>query len=137
MVVVLEYTVFQVFPTPNNYPRFTTFRRSYVNHPAVTLIKVTLLVMCCSKWRRSSSYSCLFPMTVHLRNLFLLSTPIARMLLTLRWIKRPNKVRWLSINISKLEVGVKHSISRRTTLSLNRFLPFRQPIFLSLHLDMV
>ena len=43
LVVVLEYTVFQVFPTPNNYPRFTTFRRSYVNHPAVTLIKVTLL----------------------------------------------------------------------------------------------
>ena len=54
----------------------------------------------------------LSPMIVHLRNLFLLRTPVARMLLTPRWVSRWKDVKQSSINISKLKVGVKHSISR-------------------------
>ena len=55
-------------------------------------------------------------MIVHLCDLFLLNTPVALMLLTLMLLKY---VKQLSINISKLTVGIKHSISGRTTFSLN------------------
>ena len=53
---------------------------------------------------------------VHFRSLFLLSTRVARMLLTPWWVSRRKDVTWFSINISKLTLGVKHSISRKTTL---------------------
>ena len=51
-------------------------------------------------------------MLVYLRNLFLLSTPVARMLLTPRWVSKQKDMKYLSINISKTGVGVKHSVSR-------------------------
>ena len=53
--------------------RFTRFRRSYVNHPAVVLTNhcqsytAFLLDVRCSKLPCSIFYSCLFPMIVHLR----------------------------------------------------------------------
>ena len=43
-------------------------------------------------------------MIAHLRNLFLLSTPVAPMLLTLRWASRRKDVKQLSINKSKLKL---------------------------------
>ena len=58
-------------------------------------------------------------MTVHLRNLFLLSTHVAQMLLTQRRVNRRKDLKLLSINKSTLKLGVKHSISRRTTFSPN------------------
>ena len=42
-VFVLEYTFFQLCSNVEKSLRFTRFRGSYVNHPAVVLIKVTLL----------------------------------------------------------------------------------------------
>ena len=76
---------------------------------------------CCSwiYFRPHSFYcSCLFPIIVHLRNLFLLSTLVTRMLLTPRWVSRWKDVKQLSIDISKLKVEVNCSISRRTTFLL-------------------
>ena len=58
-------------------------------------------------------------MIVHLCNLFLLSTSVTRMLLTQRWVSKRKNVKRLSINISKLTVGIKHSISSRTTFFPN------------------
>ena len=58
-------------------------------------------------------------MTVHLRNLFLLSTHVAQMLLTPRRVNRRKDLKLLSINKSTLKLGVKHSISRGTTFSPN------------------
>ena len=72
-------------PTQNKSLTFTWFRRSYVNCPAVILIKVTLLFcLMCAVQSTSVQffYSCLFPMIVYLRNLFLLRTPVAQILLT-------------------------------------------------------
>ena len=77
LVIVLEYTFFQ-----------------NLNHLAVVLTKhcqsytAFLLYVRCSKWSRSFFYSWLPPMIVRLRNLFLLNTPVARMLLNLRWVGR-------------------------------------------------
>ena len=60
---------------------------------------------------------CLSPMLVHLRNLFLLSTPTARMLLFPGWVSRQKDVKQLSINILKLTVGVKHYKPQRNVFS--------------------
>ena len=76
----------------------------------------------CQKWPHSFFCSCLSRIIVHSRKLFLLSTPVAVMLLTPRWVSRQKSVKWLSINISKLKVEVKHPISRRTTFSPNPYL---------------
>ena len=43
LVFILEYTFFQLCSNIEKSLRFTRFRGSYVNHPAVVLIKVTLL----------------------------------------------------------------------------------------------
>ena len=71
--------------------RFKRFRRIYANRSAVVLIKVMLYF--CLMCAVPSSHilflcTCLCQMIVHLRNLFLLSTPVARMLLTQRWVSR-------------------------------------------------
>ena len=55
---------------------------------------------------------CLSRTIAHLRNLFLLSTPVAQMLLTPRWVSRRKHVTWLFIT-----VGGTHPINRRTTFS--------------------
>ena len=125
-LVVLEYVFFNFVPTPNISLRFTRFRRIHVNWPAVVLKshchtakEAFLLDVCCLKWPRSFFCSCFLLMIVHLRNLFLLSTPVARILLTSRWVSRQKNVKWSSTNISRLTVEVKHSISGRTTFSPN------------------
>ena len=75
--------------------RFTRSRRSYVNRTAFFLtnhcnscnffVKVTLVLMYTVQSGHFSFFcSCLFPMIVHLRNLFLLSTRVAQMLLSPR-----------------------------------------------------
>ena len=79
---------FNFVPTPNKSLRFTRFRRSYENCTAVVLTNhcqnyTTFLInVRCSKWPRFFFCSYLSPMIVHLRNPFLLSTFVARMLLT-------------------------------------------------------
>ena len=81
-------------PKPNKCLRFTRFRRSYVNRPAVILTNhcqsysAFILDVHCLNWPRSFFCSCLPPMIVHLRNLFLLRTPAAQILLTPRWVSR-------------------------------------------------
>ena len=43
-------------------------------------------------------------------SLFILSTHVAQMLLTPRWVNRRRDMKQLTINILRLTVGVKHSI---------------------------
>ena len=72
-LLFLKTLSFNFAPTPRKYLRFTRFRRSYVNHPAVVLTNhcqsytVFLLDVRCSKWPWSFFCSCFFPMIVHLR----------------------------------------------------------------------
>ena len=66
-----------------------------------------------SKWPRSLFCSCFSPMTVHLRNLFLLSTRVARMLLTPVWVSKQKNVRWLLINISNLTLEAPSAAEQR------------------------
>ena len=98
-LLFLNILFFNFVPTPYKSLRFTRFRRSYVNHTAIVLTNhcqsytAFLLDVRCSKLARSFFCSCLFPMIVHLRNLFLLSTRIARMLLTPRWVSRRKEMK--------------------------------------------
>ena len=72
-LLFLNILSFNFVPTPRKSLRFTRFRRSYVNHPAVVLTNhcqsytVFLLDVRCSKWPWSFFCSCFFPMIVHLR----------------------------------------------------------------------
>ena len=82
-LLFLNMFFFNFVPTMNKSLRFTRFRRSYKNRSAVVLTNYCqsytafLLNVRCSKWPRSFFCSCLSPMIVHLRNLFLLSTRVA------------------------------------------------------------
>ena len=113
LVVVLEYTFFGFYSNTEQISvKLARFRRSYVNRPGVVLTSHTsytaflLNVRCAVQSSRAPFFcSCLSSMIVHLRNLFLLSTPVARMLLTPRWVSRRKDVKQLSINILKLTVG--------------------------------
>ena len=125
LVLLLNRLSLSFVPTPSKSLKFTRFRRSYINYPAVVLIKVTLLFCLVCALQSGQFFfffcSCLSPMIVHLHNLFLFSTPVARMLLTARWaswVSRWKNVKQLFINMSKLKVGVKHSLSHRTTFSV-------------------
>ena len=129
LVVALEYIFFNFVPTTSKSLQFTRFRKSYRNLTAVILTNhcqsytAFLLDVRCSKWPRSFSFcSWLTQMIVYLRNLFLMSTRVTRMLLTPGWVNRRRDVKQLSINISILTIEVKHSISRRTTFSRYRYL---------------
>ena len=124
------------------------FRRSYTYNSLFSFKPKTVkygllfwLVAHC--WKRPFPFCCCLSVTiVHLRNLFLLSTLVAQMLLTSRWVKQTK--RW-EIFIDKYMINnkqlmVKHFISHRKTFSLNPIIPIlqrRQSIFLSLHLDVV
>ena len=107
----LNMLSFNFVPTPNISLRFTRFRRSYVNGPGVVLIKITLLscLVCAFESDNVSSFcNCLSSIIVHLRNLFLMTTSVTRMLLTPRRVSRGQDMKEVSINISKLKVAVKH-----------------------------
>ena len=83
-----------------------------------TTVKVPLLfcLMCAVQSGHVPFFLQYLPPTiVHLRNLFLLNTRVARMLL----VSKRKDVKQLSINISKLTVVVKHAISRGITFSPN------------------
>ena len=123
-LLFLNILSFNFLPTPNKFLKLKRFRKSYVNRPDVVLTNHTsytaflLDVRCAVECGHVPFYcSCLSPMLVHLCDLFLLSTPVARMLLTSRWVSRRKDVNQLSINISKQTVGVKHSISHRNKFS--------------------
>ena len=134
-LLLLKILSFNFVPTPNKFLRLKRFRKSYVNRLDVILtnhISYTaflLDVRCAPQCGHVFFCSCLSPMLVHLRNLFLLGTPVAGMLLTPRWVSRQKDVEQLSINISKLTVGVKHSISRGTTFSRNPHLVQEETCF--------
>ena len=102
-LLCLNIFFFNFVPTPNKSLRFTRFRRRYVNQTAVVLTNhcqsytAFLLDVRYSKWLRSFFCSCLSPIIVHLRNLFLLSTSVARMLLTPRWVTRRKDIKNISI----------------------------------------
>ena len=112
-LLFLNILTFNFAQTPNKSLRFRRFSKSYINDPvvALTTIKVTL-PFCLIKLFKSAMFhfcSCYTPKLVHLRNLFLLSTPVAWMLLTPRWVSRDEKS----------EIVVHIFISRRATFSAN------------------
>ena len=78
-------------------------------------VKVALLFLLdvrCQKCPHSFFCGCLSPTIVHLCNLFLLSTPVAQMVLTLRWVSIQKHVTQLFI------AGAgNHSMNRRPTFS--------------------
>ena len=94
-LISLSFLNILFFNFSNKSLRFARSRRSYVNRTAFVLTNhcesynffcqsYFVLDVHCSK--RSLFFSCsyLFPMIVHLRNLFLLSTRVAQMLLSPR-----------------------------------------------------
>ena len=97
LVVALEYTFFQLCSNVEQISVWLTrCKRNYVKHPAGCCSNqphklhsvFAWYALRCSKWPRFFFCSCLPPMIVYLRNLFLLNTPLARMLLTPRWVSR-------------------------------------------------
>ena len=131
LVVTVELICFLIFsiisfifvPTPNKFLRYQRFRKSYVKRPDVVNLPHKLhcfFTRCaCAVHCGYVPFfcSCLSPMLVRLRNLFLLSTPTARMLLFPGWVSRQKDVKQLSINILKLTVGVKHYKPQRNVFS--------------------
>ena len=101
LVAVIEYTFFQLcFNAEQISVRLARFKRSYVYHPAVVQTNHTsytpfLLDVRCTVERGHVSFfcSCLSPVVVHLRNLFLLRTSVVRILLTPRWVSRRKDVK--------------------------------------------
>ena len=98
-LLFLNIFSFNFVPTSNKSLRFTRFRRSYVNRPAIGLnnhcqsCTAFLLDARCLKWPLSFFCSSLFPMIVHLHKLLLLNTHIARILLTPRRVSRRKYVK--------------------------------------------
>ena len=81
--------------------RLTGFRRIFVSRPAVVLTNDTSYTasLLYVRWGVQSGHihfvfcSCLYAVIVHLGNLFLLSTPVARMLVTPKWESRQKVVK--------------------------------------------
>ena len=122
-LLLLNILSFNLAETPNKSLGSQNSEKlpyAYENHPTVVLIKVMLHFCLISSVQNDQVpifCTCLSSMIVHLHNLFLLSTPVTRKLWAPRWVSGRKDVKWLSINISKLKVGVTHSISRRTSFS--------------------
>ena len=105
LVVALEYTFFQLCSHIEQISvRLARFRGNSVKRPAVVLTSHTsytgffLDVRSTVQSGHVSFFcSCLPPMIMYLRNLFLMNTPLARMLLTPRWAsRRKDKKMWNS-----------------------------------------
>ena len=96
MVVAFEYTFFQLCSNTEQISvRLARFRRSYEKRSAAALTSDTsytaflIDVRCAFQSGQVPFFLQLFvPMIQYLRNLFLLSTPLATMLLTPRWVSR-------------------------------------------------
>ena len=97
----LNIVSFNFMPTPNKSLRFTRFGRSYVNRTAVVLTNhcqsyTAFCLMCAVQKGHVHFFFFLQPFVPndsHLRNLFLLSIPAARMLLTPRLASRRKYVK--------------------------------------------
>ena len=90
-LLFLNILSFNFFSTSNKSLRFRRFRRSYINCHVVFPTKhcqsctaLPFFLFFCS---------CLFPIIVHWLILFLLSTTVARMVLTPRWVNRRKDVK--------------------------------------------
>ena len=98
LVVVLQYNFFKFFSNAKQISRLRRIRRSYINCPVIAPTNhcqkctALLLDVCISKrpcyFFCSSLLSLYYYSPMHLRNLFLLSTPVALIFLTPRWIIR-------------------------------------------------
>ena len=92
----LNILSFNFVPTPRKSFRFTRLRRSYVNRPVVVLTNhcqsytAFLLNVLCWKWPRSFFLQLLAPND---STFALLSTSVARILLTPRWVGRQTNVK--------------------------------------------
>ena len=96
LVVAVQYNFFKLFSNAKQISRLRRIRRSYINCPVIAPTNhcqkctALLLGVCISKrpcyFFCSSLLSLYYYSPMHLRNLFLLSTPVARILLTPRSI---------------------------------------------------
>ena len=108
-LLFLNTLSFKFVPTPRKSLRFTRFRRSYVNHPAVVLTNcyqnytAFLLDVYYSKW------SCSFFIVEHTCCSNVVNSKVGRQMSRCEIV----------INISNLTLVVKHSIGRRTSFSPN------------------
>ena len=114
-LLFLNILSFKFVPTPRKSLRFTRFRRSYVNHPAVVLTNhcqsYTVFFAWCALFK-VATFLFLQVLLPNCSAVAFLRTPVTRMLLTPRWAV-------VVKNISNLTVGVKHSIGLRTKFSPN------------------
>ena len=105
-LLFLNILSFNYAQTTNKFLRFRKFRRSYMYTSLLsfkpTTMKCRLLFLLDAHcWKRPYSIfcCCLSVTIVHWRNLFLLSTFIAQILLTPRRVSRRKDVKYLFINI--------------------------------------
>ena len=105
-LLFLNILSFNYVQTTNKSLRFRKFRRSYtytslLSFKPATMICRLLFLLDAHCWkRRYSIFCCCLSVTiVHLLNLFLLSTLVAQMLLTPRWVSKRKDVQYLFINI--------------------------------------
>ena len=105
-LLFLNILSFNYVQTTNKSLRFRKFRRSYTYTSLLSFKPTTmkcrlLFLLDVHCWKRPYSiFYCFVSITiVHLRNLFLLSTLVAQMLLTPRWVSRRKDVKYLFINI--------------------------------------
>ena len=89
----------------------------------------------CSQQPGSFFCSCFFPNDSTIAYPIFLVHTVPQMLLTSRRVSRRKDVKQLSINMSKLKVGAKNSISRKQCFLLIPNQQRRQPVSLSLHLS--
>ena len=125
----LNILSFNFVPTPRKSLRFTRFRRSYLNRPAVLTNFGSVLTNHCQGYTVCclicAVQSCQVPFFLQLfvpndSAFALLSTPVARMWTHVDVDRQTNKCE-IVINISNLTVGVKDSIGLRTTFSPNLY----------------
>ena len=97
----LNILSFNFVQTPNQSLRFRRCRRNYVHHSVFVptnhcqIFTACFCLMCAVQSGHIPFFCrCLSPMILHLRNLFSLSTTIARMLLLIpRWVNRHKDVK--------------------------------------------
>ena len=92
LVVALEYTLSTLFQSRTYFCQVYKIQKKlckalccHSNQPHKLHSVFAWCALHCSKLPRSFFCSCLSPMIVYLYNLFLLATPLARMLLTPGW----------------------------------------------------
>ena len=104
-LLFLNILSFNYVQTTNKSLRIGKFKRSYTytSYTCCRSNKPLWNVDCFFAWctlLKAIIFCCCLPVTiVHLRNLFLLSTLVAQMLLDPRWVSRLKHVKYLFINI--------------------------------------